>query len=424
MVDLLKTRQTLAARAYKRYLRARRTLGGALRDRLRLDENDALLARVALDFEVMAYFSDPPVNLYQIRQWLYPLEQLNKSHPVFILTRNDETFQVLAAETELPVVNARRIATVDSVCFASDFKVAMYVNQSYRNFSALRYPDMFHVFLSHGESEKTTYTASNQVKAYDFVFVAGEAAVQRYRETLINYEPDGHLRTVGRPQLDIPHDVGDHHATDRTTVLYAPTWEGDRPSTAYGSVESHGPQIVEAFIESPHHRLIYRPHPRTGWTRPEAGEVDERLRETIRTAANKHPDAGHRVDVKPHFGPQMDEADVMICDVSAVAMDFLPTGKPLVVTKPTSSEATVDRSGVLGAVYNLPKSQLHRVVKLVDSWVADDTARADRTGWVEHYFGDVTPGASMRRFLDACEEAIQMRDKLVAAKRDQLSADS
>ncbi len=30
----------------------------------------------------------------------------------------------------------------------------------------------------------------------------------------------------------------------------------------------------------------------------------------------------------------------------------------------------------------------------------------------------------MRRFLDACEEAIELRDKLVAAKRDRLDADS
>ena len=424
MVDLLQTRRSLAAQAYRRFRRERRTVAAYLRNRLRLDENDTVLARVTLDFEVMVYFSDPTVNLYQIRQWLHPLEQLNKSHPVFILTRDNDTFQALAAETELPVVNARRIGTVDSVCLSSDFKLAMYVNQTFRNFHAMRYPDMFHVFLSHGESEKKTYMASNQAKAYDFVFVAGEAAVQRYTEGLVNFDPDAHLRTVGRPQLDTPHETRGHRATDRTTVLYAPTWEGDRPSMAYGSVESHGPRIVEAFLESPRHQLIYRPHPRTGWTRPDAGEMDQQLRHAVREAARKHPEAGHRVDLDPHFGPQMAEADVMICDVSAVAMDFLPTGKPLVVTKPARPEAIVDRSGVLGAVYSLPMSKLHEVAHLVDGWVADDTQREERARWVEHYFGDVTPGTSMQRFLDACEEAIQMRDKLVTAKRERLAVES
>jgi len=421
MGDLLQTRRTLGAKAYSRYRRERRKLAGRLRDRLRLDENDTVLARVALDFEVMAYFSDPPVNLYQIRQWLYPLEQLDKTHPVFILTRNNDTFQALAGETELPVVNARRIGTVDSVCQSSDFKLAVYVNQTYRNFHAMRYPDMFHVFLSHGESEKKTYMASNQAKAYDFVFVAGDAAMQRYRDSLVNYEPDDHLRAIGRPQLDTPHGSTRRAAPGRTTVLYAPTWEGDRPSMAYSSVESHGRAIVRAFVDSPRHRLVYRPHPRTGWTRAEAGEVDEEMREAIRDAARRHPEAGHRVDEDPHFGPQMEEADVMICDVSAVALDFLPTGKPLVVTKPARPEATVDRSGVLGSVYNLPVAKLHDLAALVDGWVADDVRREDRTRWVQHYFGDVTPGASMQRFLAACDEAIQLRDKLVTAKRERLA---
>ena len=66
----------------------------------------------------------------------------------------------------------------------------------------------------------------------------------------------------------------------------------------------------------------------------------------------------------------------------------------------------MDRSGVLGAVYDLAVSELDRVADLVDGWVADDVAREDRARWVAHHFGDVTPGASMRRFLDACEEAI------------------
>jgi hypothetical protein len=421
MVDLLRVRQTLAARAYERYRRDRRTLGRVLRDRLRLDENDTVLARVALDFEVMVYFSDPPVNLYQIRQWLYPLEELDKTHRVFVLARNNDTFQALVDETTLPVVNARRIGTVDSVCFASDFKLALYVNQSYRNFSALRYPDMFHVYLSHGDSEKTTYTASNQAKAYDFVFVAGEAAVDRYRKGLVNFDVEAHVRVIGRPQLDTPDFSDVHEASDRTTVLYAPTWEGDRPSTAYGSVESHGPAIVDSLLRSSRHRLIYRPHPRTGWNRMDAGLVDTQLRRAIRTAAERHPEAGHRVDVAPHFGPQIVEADVMICDVSAVAMDFLPTGKPLVVTQPARPEATVDRSGVLGSVYDLTVADASRVAHLIDGWVANDVRREDRARWVEHYFGDITPGASMRRFLDACEEAIQLRDKLVTSKRDALS---
>jgi hypothetical protein len=377
---------------------------------------DTVLSRVKLDFDVMAYFSDPPVNLYQIRQWLYPLERLNETHPVFILTRDTETFQTLSRETDLSVVNARRIGTIDAIAQHSDIKMAVYVNQTFRNFHAMRYPDMFHVFLSHGESEKGTYMATNQAKAYDFTFVAGDAAVDRIRTNLVRFDWEDRLVKIGRPQLDIPHDPI-QHASTRTTVLYAPTWEGDRPSMSYGSVQSHGPGIVKAITSDPRFRLVYRPHPRIGVTVPAAAEVDHELRELVQAAARLDPSAEHRVDLAPHFGPQIDEADVMICDVSAVALDYLPTGKPLVVTTPTQPDATYDRSTFLGSVYELPVDKLGKLPGMLHSWVTDDTRRDERQRWVQHYFGDVSPGASMQRFLDACEMAINLRDKLVGEKR-------
>ena len=45
---------------------------------------------------------------------------------------------------------------------------------------------------------------------------------------------------IGRPQAD--HYSGELPYTpdERQVVLYAPTWEGDRPSASYGSVASHG----------------------------------------------------------------------------------------------------------------------------------------------------------------------------------------
>jgi hypothetical protein len=340
------------------------------------------------------------------------------------MTRYEKTRRALVQETALPVINAPNIGVLDRVCLSSTLKVVMYVNQSFHNFSALRYPDLMHVFLTHGESDKTTFSASNQVKAYDLVFVAGEAAVRRYWLSLLNYDVDEHLRTVGRPQLATAEDTSPRSHSGRTTVLYAPTWEGDRPSVAYSSVESHGPTLVDALLRSPTLTLIYRPHPRTGWLRPEARTADRRLRRAVRDAARKQPQAGHRVDLDPQFGPQMNEADVMICDVSAVAMDFLTTGKPLIVTEPVQAAATVDRSGALGAVYNLPVSHAHDIASLVEDWVKHDVKRDERARWVEHHFGDLRPGASMRRFLDACEEAIQLRDRLVEEKRCRLAAGS
>ncbi len=58
-----------------------------------------------------------------------------------------------------------------------------------------------HIHVNHGESDKVSMV-SNQAKAYDKVFVAGEAAVRRHRAALVDFDESTLVR-VGRPQLDL-----------------------------------------------------------------------------------------------------------------------------------------------------------------------------------------------------------------------------
>jgi len=51
-------------------------------------------------------------------------------------------------------------------------------------------------------------------------------------------------------------------ASELTTVTYAPTWEGEDEVNNYTSVDLYGPQIVQAAIDLPNSRLVYKPHPR------------------------------------------------------------------------------------------------------------------------------------------------------------------
>ena len=70
-------------------------------------------------------------------------------------------------------------------------------------------------------------------------------AVQRLSRKLWDFDVDKKAIEIGRPQADhfagstpYPHD-------DRIVVLYAPTWEGDRPAALYGSVASHGTRALK-----------------------------------------------------------------------------------------------------------------------------------------------------------------------------------
>ena len=69
------------------------------------------------------------------------------------------------------------------------------------------------------------------------------------------------LVRIGRPQLDLRPEPT-LPASERATVLYAPTREGDADYNCYTSVDVFGPQIVRGLLAVPGVRVVYKPHPK------------------------------------------------------------------------------------------------------------------------------------------------------------------
>ncbi|WP_353988216.1 CDP-glycerol glycerophosphotransferase family protein [Ruicaihuangia caeni] len=357
--------------------------------------------------EIAVYFADTRVNLYQIRQWYEPLKELSKQHRVVLISRSPGTALTLWDEAPLPTLYLRKISELER--FVHDqrqLKLVFYVNQNAKNFQMFRFGRMWHVFISHGESDKA-YMSSNQYKAYDFAFVAGQAALDRLRRALWDYDVDERALVIGRPQVDHLRAQPPYSADDRTVVLYSPTWEGDRGSMRYGSVASHGEALVGALLASGRHRVVYRPHPRSGVADPSYGEANKRVIAAIEAANAADPAAGHIHDTSGSLDWQLSATDVAITDVSAMIYDRLATGKPIIVTRPASSDAVVDASGFLGSCEWLDVEDAGNVVEAVDRVQTSSESLATLQRWSEHHFGDTTPGASTQRFHGAVERLIE-----------------
>ncbi|MDN4490820.1 CDP-glycerol glycerophosphotransferase family protein [Demequina sp. SYSU T00068] len=358
--------------------------------------------------EAVVYFADPPVNLYQMRQWYEPLRRLAEQHPVAVITRTIESAVALARECPLPVVHARTIADIETLVDDNDLTAVFYVNQNTRNFQMLRFRRPAHVFLSHGESDKD-YMASNQLKAYDYTFIAGDAARARLTGKLVGFDVESRTLEIGRPQLDVHHEPpAPLPADDRRVVLYAPTWEGDRPSMTYSSLGSHGTAMVQALLATGRDRVIYRPHPRTGIADPRFRRAHDQVVQLLRDASHADPAAGHLVDTESAFGWQLDAADACIADISAVAFDWLATGKALVLTEPASPDAHTDGDGIAATLPTVTQDRAADVPMLLTDADGEEE-RATRARLVHHYFGDTTPGASMARWLAAAERVMAER---------------
>jgi len=266
------------------------------------------------DPAVIVHFADPPAAIYQLAGWLPVLERLHGSTPVMVVCRDPETFRQVADLTTLPVAFLSSFPTLAERVATSSAAVCLHLNHHLLEYQALRLGGLVHVHVGHGESDKD-YMASNQLKAYDYVFVAGQAAVDRLALRVPGLDPN-RVVAIGRPQVRPPAPPA--AAADRT-VLYAPTFEGDGAGARYTSLDTMGPAIVSAVLASGR-RVVYRPHPMTGVNDPRMTEADRSVRSLVAAAG----DAG-RVDTETPFGSLVSAAGVLVADVSAVVVDWLPT---------------------------------------------------------------------------------------------------
>jgi hypothetical protein len=358
-------------------------------------------SRLGVGFEqqVMLYFPTPQDSLYQLRPWYDALRALDAVHPIVCVFKDSRTARVVRDETGFDCVTLARYGQLDEILSLSEVKLALYINHDPINFESLRFTSLVHVYLGHGDSDKGV-SVSNQVKAYDYCFLAGQAALDRTAAAVMLYDAEARSVLIGQPQLDASASVVGIPAPDgRPTVLYAPTWEASQPSVSYGSLETHGEALVRALSGT--YRVIYRPHPLNGVIRPSYGAADA----AVRALAD-------RVDTSVSLEQSFADADLLVTDVSAVTLSWLPTGKPMLVTTPAVS---------------YPRSRLMEVVPLLDasadfaaavaSQLASDPSRAARDALIEYYFGDPTPGVGTARFIAACEQAMAVRDKEWAEKQ-------
>jgi hypothetical protein len=354
------------------------------------------------DSAVAVFFATGPENFYQFEQWRLPLEHLALQRPVFVIVDRPDTGDLVLQGSSLPLAFSRGSRALEELVTDRDLRVVLYLNQIEANFRMLRFPSPVHIQIGHGESDKGG-SISNQHKAYDLTFVGGDAGRDRLDRALRGFDATERTLAVGRPQLDYSYPGAPPWPRESgLRVWYAPTWEGDRPSIAYGSLASHGVAIIEALLADPSIRIIYRPHARTGYASPEHRDADRTVRGLLAKAGNRH-----LVD-RESYGWQWDFADACITDISAVAYDWLATGKPLVITEPSPS-AYRPASPLLDTLPLLGAAEAGDVVSRIRALQGDPAATEQLRGLTYHYFGDVSAQQSTKRFEDAIERAYQIQ---------------
>lgn len=331
--------------------------------------------------EYVLYFSAPATAVYQIRQWLPHLMALDRKF--VILTReNALVTQVAPLAPGVPVISSPRLSLLDRLVVDS-VRAVFYVNNGMRNAHMLRHTHLRHVQMLHGESDKAP-SVNKFARAYDQLYVAGQAAIDRYAAYGVTVDPSV-FRIIGRPQAD---DVRTDVPDGRPTVLYAPTWEGWNPTRPESSVGVLGVELVRRLLARGDVRVIVRPHPTTGLAARRLLHDVAAMRALVEQAGGDHvwstPDGAlSLVDC-------FNQCTVMISDISSVMADFLRSEKPLVVTDVDGiGRDNVRTSFPTAAASWILRPDAANIDEIMDDVLGEDSLRDARHHTRRYVLGDI-----------------------------------
>jgi hypothetical protein len=366
----------LAIRALLRTLRPARRLGSgrmttAIEDALEQDRP-----------EVALYFAGPAEALYQLTMWLPTFERLATAAPArrTVVVLRDPEAMLAMPPTSLPVVCVERGNALLQLHWPTSLRLACYVGNAAGNIHFLRERRFRHVFIGHGDSDKTVSTG-RYAKVYDEIWTAGPAGRERWRAAGVGVD-DAAIVEVGAPFAEVvradpaPVTPTATASAAKPTVVYAPTWEGVADGADTTSVGPCGEAMIRRLLDLDV-RVVYRPHPLTGTRDPRIAAAHTRilrmlgLAEPARTV-RRATDAAAPVDVLDVAGLRdiasaestntrardrtaallsgsahvyapagelpldavLRAADAAVTDISAALSALLATGIPVAVTDP------------------------------------------------------------------------------------------
>ncbi|MET7879588.1 CDP-glycerol glycerophosphotransferase family protein [Micromonospora profundi] len=355
--------------------------------------------------EFLLHFSAPPGSEYQVTMWLPYLERIGR--PFLVMVREPEFLAPIAAATSAPVVYCPTLRTMDEALVPS-LRAAFYVNHGAKNSHCIRFTQLTHVQLHHGDSDKAP--SANPVSGiFDRIFVAGPAAIDRYARAGVQI-PAEKFVVVGRPQVE-SIDVRPEPTVGlaQPTVLYTPTWTGHHADADYCSLP-----VAEALLRRLLARgatVILRAHPYTTQNPASARQLG-RLTELL-VADRSRTGRPHVVGAAARelsLTECVNRSDALISDVSGVISDYLYSGKPYAVTDMGNEGERFTENFPLAASGYVLRRDMSNADEVLTALLDTDPLAEARWATRRRYLGDFPAESYAEAFLTAARRELTSTD--------------
>ncbi|MDB9944858.1 CDP-glycerol glycerophosphotransferase family protein [Ascidiaceihabitans sp.] len=274
-------------------------------------------------------------------------------------------------------------------------QLVFYANNGQQNRRMMAaYPDKKHIQLLHGDSDKPP-SYSPLTKNYDYVFVAGQMAIDRYTRNGVDI-PDARFRIVGRPQVKTIEPGAAEMSPDVPCIVYMPTWRGFHEDTQFSSLD-RAALILETIMSGEATvRVVFKPHPMS-YKDPDWKRFEKQINAALsKRRSNGSTGTFAATDAQPF--DLYNQADIMVTDISSVLIDFLYSEKPIVLIEPPKFDrAQADNFPTLKASY-VVGADLANLTEMLEVAMGTDLLSPVREEVKAYAFGDVgrVPGEAFR----------------------------
>ncbi|MEU7753808.1 CDP-glycerol glycerophosphotransferase family protein [Micromonospora sp. NPDC049171] len=366
--------------------------------------------------EFLLYFSAPPGSEYQVTMWLPYLQRIGR--PFLVVLREPEFLAPIAAATDAPVVYCPTLRAMDEALVPS-LRAAFYVNHGAKNSHCIRFTQLTHVQLHHGDSDKAP--SANPVSGiFDRIFVAGPAAIDRYARAGVRIPADKFV-VVGRPQVEsIQVRPEPARGLAHPTVLYTPTWTGHHADADYCSLP-----VAEGLLRRLLERgatVILRAHPYTAQNPASARQLG-RLTELLVAdrASSGRPHVVGAAARELSLTECVNSSDALVSDVSGVISDYLYSSKPYAVTDMGDEGDRFTERFPLAASGYVLRRDMSNLDGVLTALLDTDPLAAERWATRRRYLGDFPAESYAEAFLTAARRELAATETPAAERSPQLS---
>ncbi len=296
---------------------------------------------------------------------------INAEIKFVVMVRNNELFELVKKKyPQLTLLYAKGDKEVERYIEKMLFlKACFYPSNTGNNLHLLKFNEIKHIFIGHGDSDKTA-SAHKYFRVYDENWVAGEAHIDRFRNAGFDFSGLKQVK-VGRPNLKetllISQTPWQERFNGNLNLLYLSTWEGVYEEQDYTSV-----YLIDKFFEEIKDKNIFdtigiKLHP---WV----GRRDTKLLKTNAKLNALLSNSGVDYNLYDKTMPVEEIikiSNVFICDISAVISESLAANTPIFVYMPKEKDIKLSQSSMSYEDYTYVFSSIEELMDKIEEVIVN-----------------------------------------------------